>query len=359
MVKREKKSGFLSLKRIILISWPFFLAFCVFMGTRLAIRKPELVESYYSEGVYPYIEKLLTSISNHIPFSLWDIFWMIIILLFISGLILLIFRRIKPGWYALRLAQLVAVLYSLFYILWGYNYFRSKLENRIGWDKPEASEAVFRSILDTLIQNTNLNYTAISKSDYRSIDSLISESYLKNGKSLGISYSRGKDGPKTMIFSSFFAKAGVNGYFGPFFNEIHLNSYILPLEYPFALAHEKSHQYGVASEAEANFSAFFICTASEDRRLKYSGYLFIMIYFLSDAAQLNDYHEYLKKIDKRVIKDLQFRRIYYKGLQKQKLSDLQDATNNAYLKVNKIEQGIKNYNEAVALVINWYYILNH
>ena len=110
-----------------------------------------------------------------------------------------------------------------------------------------------------------------------------------------------------MLFSSYFAKSGISGYFGPFFNEVHLNSYLLPDDYPFLLAHEKAHQFGISNEAEANLTAFIICTTSDDQRLQYSGYLFLLLYFINDASQLSDYKEYIKKIDKPVIDYIRFR----------------------------------------------------
>ena len=89
-----------------------------------------------------------------------------------------------------------------------------------------------------------------------------------------------------MIFSSFYSKMGLSGYFGPFFNEIHVNHYLLPLDYPFVLAHEKAHQFGITSEAEANLVAFVICVRSDDQRLRYSGYQSLLLYFLRDASHL-------------------------------------------------------------------------
>jgi hypothetical protein len=157
-----------------------------------------------------------------------------------------------------------------------------------------------------------------------------------------------------MIFSLFFAKLGVSGYFGPFFNEIHLNSKLLPMDYPFVLSHEKAHQFGVTSEAEANFVAFVICINSEDQKLKYSGCESLLLYFLKDATHRKDYHEIFDKIDKRVIADLRSRQKYYLGLQNEGMSDMQTAANNAYLKVNNIEKGVKNYDQVVSLVLGWY-----
>jgi hypothetical protein len=276
----------------------------------------------------------------------------------ISGLILVVLKKIKFGWYILRTLQLLALLYSFFYIAWGYNYFRPKIDKRIGWAMPKADEVLFRSILDSLIIQTNYNYISVSTSDYSEIDTLIEESYRKNSHELGINYPNGTRRPKTMLFSSFYGKLGLSGYFGPFFNEIHINYYLLPVDYPFVLAHEKAHQFGITSEAEANFVAFVICIKSGDQRLKYSGYQSLLLYFLKDASQLKEYKEYFNKIDKLVIGDIRFRQKYYQGLESRILSDIQTAVNNSYLKVNNIEKGVKNYNQVVSLVISWYYNSN-
>lgn len=344
----------IGLRKIILIAWPFFLVVLVFITVRLAVHNSRFVELYYSTGVYPFIAKLFSGFSKFIPFSLWDVFWALTILQIIGGLVLVAFRKVKLSRYCLRLLQFFALLYAFFYFVWGFNYFRPKIETRIGWEKPKADEKVFRSILDSIILHTNSSYTPILTSDYPTIDRLVEESYRKNSKELGINYPNGSRRPKTMLFSSFFAKSGVSGYFGPFFNEIHLNYYLLPMEYPYVLAHEKAHQFGITNEAEANLAAFVICTTSRDRRLQYSGYVNLLVYFLSDASHLKDVKDYIRKIDKSVILDLRFQRRHWQGLRNETLDNVQSAANNAYLKTNNIEEGVKNYNQVVALVISFY-----
>ncbi len=340
--------------KIILIFWPFIISALAYLAVGFSARNPQLVESYYSKGFYPNVARTFSWISNLIPFSLWDIFWIAVILLIITGVVLVAFRRAKLSWLILRIAQSMAILYTLFYIVWGFNYFRPKLEIRIGWEKPKTDETVFRSILDSMILHTNSGYVQILPSDYQEIDLLIEESYHKNCKTLGISYPGGTRRPKTMLFSSFFAKSGVSGYFGPFFNEVHLNYYLLPMEYPYVLAHEKAHQFGITNEAEANLAAFIVCTTSADKRLQYSGFVNLLVYFLSDAASLKDAKDYIRKIEKPVIRDLRFQRRHWQGLQNRTLDQVQTAANNAYLKTNHIEEGVKNYNQVVGLVMSWY-----
>jgi hypothetical protein len=351
-----------STRTILLSISPFLLALIVFAGVKAGIKHSGFINSEYSKGIYPFIAKLLSAFSRLIPFSLWDVFWVLVLLAVITGLILVILKKIRAGWYFLKLLQSLALLYSFFYISWGFNYFRPGIDKRLAWTKTANTEEVYPAILDSLIAMTNRNYTSLSLNDYARFDTVVENSYRKNGTSLGIGYPNGMRRPKKMIFSSFFSKVGVSGYFGPFFNEIHLNSYLLPMDYPFVLAHEKAHQFGVTSEAEANFVAFVICINSEDQQVTYSGFLSALLYFLRDASHLKDYHQIVERIDKRVIDDLRTRKKYYLGMQNERMSDIQTAANDTYLKANNIEKGVKNYDQVVALVMEWYYnsgSLNH
>ena len=285
VIERVLRTGKL---RIALVTIPFILAALVFISVGVAVRNPKRLEYYYSKGIYPRIADLFSGMSSLVPFSLWDIFWIVVIAGIITCIFLALFRKAKWGWLVLRIAQSMALLYAFFYLVWGFNYFRPKLETRIGWQKPKTDEAVFRSILDSMIVHANASCIPVSPADYPVIDQLIEDSYRSNSTRLGINYPNGSRHPKTMLFSSFFAKSGVSGYFGPFFNEVHLNYYLLPMEYPYVLAHEKAHQFGITNEAEANLAAFIVCTTSNDQRLQYSGYVNLLVYFLSDAAGLKD-----------------------------------------------------------------------
>jgi hypothetical protein len=244
-------------------------------------------------------------------------------------------------------------MYVLFYLSWGFNYFRPEIADRIGFDVRQADEKLFRSMLDSVIKLTNENYTAVSATDYTAIDHKVEESYSVNSGLLDITYPNGHRRPKSMLFSNLIASFGISGYFGPFFNEINLNRRLLPMEYPFLLAHEKAHQFGIAGEADANLAAFIVCTSSDDRRLRYSGYLALLLYFLEDAQYFSDYRTFLGKLDKPVIEELRFRQQYYFGLQNEAMGKAHDTVYDAYLKGNHIPHGVEDYNQVVELAISW------
>lgn len=340
-------------KKIILAVWPFFIALLVFGLVRIAVKNPYLTEKYYSDGFYPLFARLFSSLSRFSALSIWDTFWFLSILAFLAGVTMVIMKRIKFRIFCLKVARILALMYSFFYLSWGFNYFRPDIGKRIGLDVIKVDQKLFRSMLDSVIILTNANYVSVGTSDYILIDRKIEESYSLNSKMLDVKYPNGYRRPKSMLFSNLISKFGISGYFGPFFNEINLNRRLLPMEYPFLLAHEKAHQFGIAGEADANLAAFIVCITSDDPRLKYSGYLALLLYFLEDAQYFSDYRDYLAKLDKPVIDELKFRQQYYFGLQNETMGKAHETVYDAYLKGNHVPHGVENYNQVVELSISW------
>lgn len=339
---------------IIFNALPFIIALTVFVVVKLSIGNPLGVEEYYSRGIYPVIAGIISMVSGLVSYSLWDIFWAGLSLFVLVGLGLVIIKRLSLKRYLLRFTQMLAIFYALFYITWGFNYFRPDLQTRLGWQVAKPDESTFRTVMDSLIVRSNETYTVIEPGNYSQLDAAVELSYSRCSDLLAISYPNGIRPTKTILISSYFAKSGVSGYFGPFFNEVHINQYQLAVDYPFITAHEKAHQFGFANEAEANLAAFIVCSTSDDRRLQYSGYMHLLLYFLNDARHMPEYRNYLAKIDRRVMKDLMNREKYYDGLRNRKLEKVQTAANDVYLKTQNIEKGVKNYDQVVALTIAWY-----
>ena len=159
-----------------------------------------------------------------------------------------------------------------------------------------------------------------------------------------------------MIFEPLYSKMGVSGYFGPFFNEIHVNNYGLPFTYPFTLAHEMAHQYGIAPESEASLYAFIICAGSSDPLVRYSAYVSVLGYLLRDARRLlpDDYDLLISTIRPEIIADLQRNSAHWIAARNETLSDTQDKMYDVYLKTNQVSSGRDNYSEVVGLLVSSY-----
>ncbi len=343
------------MRKLILKKWLVLplTAVAVFGLTQLAWQFPRVTESVYSRGIYPVLATLFSRISNLFPFSVDDIFYALLIASLLVLLVLMIIRKVKPATAGKIVLNAVASIYILFYVLWGFNYFRSDIYNRLGLKHRKADNKEFVTQLRKLVENTNKSWCTFDNWEPEKVDTRIEESYKKLAPALKIKYPAGKRRAKPITMSHFFAQAGISGYYGPFFNEVHVNNRILPIEYPFILAHEKAHQFGITNEAEANFYAWLVCTKSKSKQLQYSANLHVLQYFLYQGYKLDEYNAIIAKLDKRVKNDLKRIREHWMSLRNEKIDKAASKVNDFYLKTNKIKEGVKEYSGVVKFVMDY------
>jgi hypothetical protein len=342
-------------KKIQNLRWlllPFFAVITFFL-TELAARNPVWIEKYYTEGIYPVIATFLSRFSGLFPFSLSDLFYGFLMLLPFILILLLVFKRI--AWkFALKSAlNILALAYILFYFLWGFNYFRNDLNQRLEIPEQKPDTENFIRVFESLVERVNASQTDFENITKSEIDSLVEVSFKKWAPVLKLQYPLGKRRAKEITLSRFFARAGISGYYGPFFNEVHVNRYNLPLEYPFVLAHEKAHQFGVTSEAEANFYAWVVCSQSESKHLQYSANLAIFRYFLYQGSRLEELPQIIEKLDEGVKADFMKIRQHWQKLRNEKIDIVASKVNDAYLKTNKVEKGIQDYSGVVKHIMDF------
>lgn len=342
--------------RKIFFGWaalPIWLALLTFGLTELLSRFPGATETVYSQVLFPVIASLLTQISRHTAFSIDDAFYGLLIVSLIILLLLTIFRKLKFGRFLLIVVQTLALVYVLFYWFWGFNYFRSGLNQRLGIERAKPDTIEFVQVLENLIKKTNDSYCTFDSITYPEIDSLVEASYKKNAAFLKIRYPEGKRRPKPITLSRFFAEASIAGYYGPFFSEAHVNDRLLAIEYPQVLAHEFAHQFGITSEAEANFYSWLVCTRSHSRALQYSANINTLGYFLVQAKHLHNFADLVHQIHKPVIDDIRRIQDHWEKLRNAKIDKVAGKVNDVYLKTNKIEKGIEDYFGIVQFVMDF------
>ena len=330
-----------------------FAALVFFGLTILLSNHSDLVERFYSDGLYPFIAKILSPVSSNLSFSLDDLFYVLLILALPILIILVLFRKITFAKAGKIVLNTLAIIYILFYFLWGFNYYRENLNNRLHLEKTEVTNDQFRTVLVKLIEKTNQSFCNLDSINKPQIDNLVEESYRELSNVLSIDYPAGVRKDKSITFSRFFAQSGISGYFGPFFNEVHVNKKTHPVEYPVVLAHEKAHQFGVTSEAEANFYAWLVCSHSSSQQLQYSAGSFILRYFFNQATQRKDYKELVAMIDPRVIHDFDRIRENWEKFRNEKMEEVATKMNDTYLKTNEVEAGIQDYRGVVQFVLDF------
>ncbi|MDX9881537.1 MAG: DUF3810 domain-containing protein [Prolixibacteraceae bacterium] len=344
-----KKIGKLLFQKSLLLSWA---AVFTFVLSRLLAAFPTLTEQLYSQGLYPFLAAVLSSFSRHIPFSVGDVFYAFLLMSFLILVFSVVMKKTGLKEACMLLVNSLSVCFVLFYWLWGFNYFRKDFNARFGIPGASPDKMELLTALGELVNATNTSYLPVYSIDRLAVDSIIENSYQKHAGELKISYPSGSRYPKHITCGSFFAKAMISGYYGPFFSEVHVNRLVLPIEYPMVLAHEKAHQFGITSEAEASFFAWFVCTQSGDRQAAYSANLYILRYFINEASRLEETREIVNNLKKEVRQDYAKIRDHWMALRNEKIDEVAGKVNDAYLKANKVERGIEDYSGVVKLVMD-------
>lgn len=329
------------------------LAVITYFLTEAASKHPAVAEKFYAGRIYPFIAKIISAWSSLLPFSLGDLFYIALIVFPFLLLFLVLNKKLSWKGSGKILLNSLAAVYIAFYFLWGFNYYRSSLNERLEIAEQKPDSNIFIEVFENLVEQINSSQTDFEDISKEEIDSLVEVSYKKWAPVLKLQYPAGKRRAKEITLSRFFAQAGISGYYGPFFNEVHINRYNLPVEYPFVLAHEKAHQLGITSEAEANFYAWVVCAHSSSKHLRYSANLAIFRYFLFQGSRLEQLPQIIEKLDDSVKADFRKIREHWQEMRNEKIDRAASKVNDAYLKTNKVEQGIQDYFGVVKFIMDF------
>jgi hypothetical protein len=318
---------------------------------------PAAVERWFSNGIYPPIQRTLTPVANLLPFAWLD-------LLVTGGLIALTVlvvrtarasrrtRRIAPVLHALAaLVTAGAMLYLLFLIIWGFNYRRLPMTERLSVQPgPPPADAVLELGVNAATQLNALHAEAHATGWGAPIDDdRLREAFARVQQILS-------DGPiatpgrlKTTMFGPYFRWTTVDGMINPFGLEVLGNPDLLEFERPFIAAHEWAHLAGYADESEASFVGWLTCMQG-DVPARYSGWLFLywQVSGEVDAGSRAKVSQALQDGPRADINAVAER------LQRGQLPWLR-ATSwrvyDQYLKANRVEEGIRSYGVVVTLIL--------
>ena len=320
----------------------------------LCSRIPALAE-WYMSSCYPPVAFVLSFLTHWIPFSLLDILVVAAVLLLLASIVLLCIKRLTIRCWVNIFCLSVLWIAVWFYMAWGIGYFRLGFFERFSVEPPKEDQAFFEAFVERYIDSLNRAYVAEPWFDLKEIDEEIEALYEKHHALLRLPYPCGWRRTKPTISEPLMTRMGVSGYFDPFFNEVQVNNYSLPITYPYTLAHEKAHQFGIAHEAECNLCATVICTASSHPLVRYSGYLQTVSYLLSNLRKISpdNYREIVEKIDPKIRADYRaIQEHWQKGINPT-LSAMQEKVYDAYLKTNKQQSGVLSYSEMTGLLVAW------
>lgn len=332
------------------------LALSFYLLIQILSQFPALVETYYSNGLYPIITLIISNFSNNFFFSISELLLWFVVLFGVPFVINRIRKkRLSITQVVLNLIITGAIFYVWFYFSWGINYFRLPLRSKLNLEDVQLSFDEFDSTFAQIIRNGNELNVSYSIKNVEELNGIIEEAYAKVLTELGLPKVQGTTKIKTFFGNWVLNKTTTSGWFSPFFHEVHYNSEVLIFELPFVLAHEKAHLMGYTSEAEANFLAHLVCTIAPDPLCQYSGYLQVLGYFFQNIKGNKTKTEYFANLLSDGVKlDLEAVRKRWQS-HTGFISKLTDKGYNLYLKANQVKEGIENYSRVVDLLVRYYH----
>ena len=348
----------LTLKRILALLFPVQLILVWWLK-----QHPQGIETYYSNGIYPFISKALRFLLGWLPFSVGDLLYVTLGILIVRFL----FRNWKLFFTSTRkfliaVFAFVSVLYFAFQLFWGMNYHRSPLHATLGIGSKYTTEELIE-LTEQLTTRCNALHQKLSVNDTTKIAipysrSEIYEKTEESYLSLQESYPLFRYHPpslKSSLLSLPLTYMGYSGYLNPFTNEAQVNYMMPAYKLPTTSAHEVAHQIGYGPENEANFVGYLATIHNPDPIFQYVGYTYALRYCLGEVYRRDpEAFERLSNLVNKGIKENYREGREFWQKYENPAEPVFKKSYDTYLKANSQEKGIESYSYVVALLVNYY-----
>ena len=345
---------------------PWLLPVIPAAGIKILTFFPDIIERYYSNGLYLFLARLLRFVFGWIPFSAGDVLYgigFIYILISIGRFIRKGFQRRLHREYVFysagRLLSTALWVYVIFNFLWGLNYDRPDIARRLHLESRPYTTDELKNLLSAIVFRMNDRDSAARLKRPELIRKKI---LFREATAAYRDYAAHDDvfyyhlpSVKPSLYSYLGNYFGFSGYYNPFTGEAQVNTTVPVFVQPFTTCHEIGHQLGYAKEEAANFAGYLAAKSSANPAFRYSVYLDLYLYagselYARDSVSYIPYRELLKPAVRQDLRDL---KAFYKKYENP-FEPIIRRLYGDYLKANKQPQGMNSYDEVVGLAIAYY-----
>lgn len=344
--------------------WPLLVALLL-VGMRL-LAPPPFIESVYSRGLFPILrygwDFTLPLLS---PVPLYYLFWGLVIWWIWATVRRCRARAKEAGWgtalgfFLRRLLNAISGLVAVFLLVWGFNYGRQDVDEKMGFSRYQPSlEELRRSVHEGARELANWRSQIMSDSAALTAADLPEDPYLAV-RGLVREALRDHDYPdpgrpqgRQLRPEGILMRFSTAGVYWPWVGESNIDAGLHPLQKPAVMAHELAHAYGFGDEGTCTFWAWLAGQRTKDPALAYA---FRLAYWRRLAGRLRMaepevYAEWrATSLDPGIRADLQA--IYTNSARFEDIAPaIRNATYNTYLKAQGVQDGLLNYGTVVQLV---------
>ena len=333
---------------------------------RLADRYTTLVDM-----VYPYVTRTVQDVlaqwSGAVPFCLWQVAVMLLLIFIVAMLVLVIVMHWNPirffGW----VLAAASVLYLGNTLVYGLNYYAGSIATDIRMqvyeytvDELTAAAEYYQAEANQLASQMNRDEQGdLVYSDFETLAQQAGSGFETLVRSRSFSVLGGSNLPvKELGWSAMYTAMGTTGVTVGLTGEAAVNTNIPVVSMPFNICREMAHRKCIAIEGDANFAAFLACQANESAEFRYSAYYMAYRYCVEalNNAKSNEAQvaaESLAEGENEFLRhDMDAYARFFKRNMDEKASRLANTVNNTYLKVSGDKGG---ENSVSDLLVSWHY----
>lgn len=359
-MKNNNKTFFKKWGINILLSGILLLLITVFIVFNHLKYNSNVAEFYTRSFTKVYLQ-LMTRINKYIPFSLTELFFVILGLLTLVFLILFFKSLFSKKWakavfYPLTIAVMVMsviVNYNLV-IEMAYlrkpvdlPYYEQEVDNQEFIDIYNYYASDFNYCLSTLKFESNGN--VINPYSLNELSEIIEGEY---SKKIDSSYFLNTNTCGKEMFSSFlYREFQITGVAYSSFGEANINVLCTNAELPIVIAHELAHTKAVMREDDANQVAFFVCLNSDNPYLRFSAYIsrFSQINAITSPTYISEEDREQKiSISHQYYDCYVYIRDYWQS--HNLLERIGDFFNNMYISSSGISEGTSSYSGGTEVI---------
>jgi hypothetical protein len=336
----------------------------------VAKRSTFIAEEFFAKRIYRIYSIVVAQITGIVPYSLGE---MLILLMPLGVTILMVCfvlhtikgkgrRKVIIGKATINILCTFGILYFLYTIGCGVNYYRYSISYYLELQIQESTEEELFELCYSLAQRANsLRELTTQEDEFGVFELSMSTSEL--GEETLKAYAKVADNypilsgwypkAKPLLLSDVMSRMQLTGIFLPFTMEATVNVATPDYSIPSTMCHEMAHQRGFMREDEANYIAYLVCVNSDNVDLQYSGIMQALIIAGNTLYDKNVelYREVSATFHVDVRMDLNANTEYWRQFDNQAISNAVEQINNTYLKMNDQEDGVQSYGRMVDLLL--------
>jgi len=327
---------------------------------------PALYETLYFKTLFQGLRVFYDFTLGWVPFPMVYLLFLVLVQLIYTFFRFRDFKKAAHRWgkvqaIVLPILSFVGAAIFFFYFLWGFNYQQRNLSVRLDFPEITADSIALFEETTFFVKRLNEMRAEISRDSVA-----LGFDQLPDGLESEIRYSLesvlaswglpvgGRVRVRKLYPKGTLLRISTAGVYIPFVFEGHIDAGLHPIQYPFIMAHEMSHGYGLADEGTCNFTGFLACMQSDHPMIQYSALMSTWRYMAGNLRRGAPtlYDKMIRQMDRNVRRDLiaiMDEMDKYPDI----LPEVRDAVYDTYLKSHGVKEGMSNYSTVVRLVMQW------